>query len=69
MMHVKVDRTLLLAVALKSCLLGDHKFQVKWYDPETTPKLLGITLEDDDYDLSAENPEEGKGTNSILYHC
>ena len=50
-------------------LLGDHKFHVKWYDGETTPKLLDITLEDDNDDISAENPEESEGANSILYHC
>ena len=30
--------------------------------------LLNITLEDDNDDISAENPEESQGTDSILYH-
>ena len=49
-------------------LLGDHKFHVKWYDGETTPKLLDIILEDDNDDISAEIQEESEGTNSNLYH-
>ena len=49
-------------------LLGDHKFNVKWYDGKTTPKLLDIILEDDNDDISAENPEESEGTNSNSYH-
>ena len=48
-------------------LLRDHKFHVKWYDGETTSKLLDIILEDDNDDISAENQEESEGTNSNLY--
>ena len=49
-------------------LLGDYKFHIKWYDGETTPKLLDIILEDDNDDISSENQEESEGTNSNLYH-
>lgn len=50
-------------------LLGYHKFHVKWYHGETITKLLHIILEDDNEDISAENPEESEVTTSILYQC
>ena len=48
---------------------GNQKFHVKCCNGETTSKLLGIILDNDNDDISAENPEEKEGAKSILYHC